>query len=116
MDLGQIKEEANALKHEVENVAVAHLKYYKLWTFRFVVRLFTSIFWTVFIAVMGLLVSIFMAIAAAFALSTYFDSLPLGFLVVGVAFAFIMVLVYVLARKRIDRMWLKRLSEIYFQE
>ncbi len=116
MDLGQIKDGAGALKKDIEEIAVTHVKYYKLWLFRFIVRLLTNIFWGVLFAVSFFFAFVFIAVAGALVLSDYLDSMPLGFLIVGIVFILVVFLIYVLARKYVNRLWLRKLSEIYFQE
>ncbi len=116
MNVNQIKKEANAFKQDIEDVATAHAKYYKLWLFRFTIRLLTNIFWSVFFAVLFIFALVFFAIAGAFAFSDYLGSMPLGFSLVGGILVVITLLVYFLAGKRINKMWLRKLSEIYFQE
>ncbi len=116
MDIGQIKEEANAFKQDIENVVTSHAKYYKLWLFRFSVRLFTSVFWSAIFLMLLFFAFIFFAVAGALVLSEYLESMPLGFLLVGVIFLLIMLFAYFFMRKRINRLWLKKISEIYFQE
>ncbi len=116
MDVGQIKEEVNAFKQDIENVVTSHVKYYKLWLFRFSVRLFTSVFWSVIFLMLFFFAFIFFAVAGALALSEYLESMPLGFLLVGIIFVLVMLFVFFFMRKRINRLWLRKLSEIYFQE
>ncbi|MFI8603528.1 hypothetical protein ACIGCP_03660 [Cellulophaga baltica] len=62
------------------------------------------------LCVLGL---IFIAVAGAAALGAYFDSMALGYLIVGGIFFLLVLLIY-LVRKRIDRIIIQKLSKTYF--
>ena len=88
-------------------------KYYELKVFQ-MVSLVSS--YVVQFAILGSLIVlglIFMAIAGASAIGQYFDNMPLGYLLVGVIFLLLGVLVLI-GRKIIDKFIIQKLSKTYF--
>jgi len=90
-------------------------KYYELKLFQQLALFSTQSCTLVLYGFSFLLGIIFVAIAGAVALSAYYQSTVLGFLLVGLCFFALMVLIYALRRK-IEKSIINKLSKIYFDQ
>lgn len=116
MDFFHIKEEAANLQEEAKHAANAKLRYYKLWFFRLLVRLLSDLSQSLVLGAVALLAVLFLAFSAAFALGAYWHNVALGFLAVGLLFVVVVFVLYLWGGKNLQKLWLKKLSEIYFKE
>ncbi len=114
LDFFQIREEAAQIQEDVKDLASAKLRYYKLWVFRLLVRLTSVISHSLIVGVVAVLAFLFLAFAAAYALGEYWDNTSLGFLAIGGLFLLLLLIVYKWGVQKMQNIWLKKMSEIYF--
>lgn len=93
----------------------ANMQYYKLFVFRFIAKTAYGLLNIFILGMTCLLILFFLSFALAFAIGSWFGSIALGFLSIGV-FCFLVVGVAFLFRKKlIEKPLLTKLSEAYFK-
>lgn len=116
MALEDLKEDTNHIQDQAKSYIDNNLAYFKLRSFKILMK---SIIMLLQIGLIfcGLLVfMLFVSIAAAFALSVYFDSYTLGFLTVAFCYLIVTIVVLIFKRKLIERPLLKIFSSIFFND
>jgi len=88
-------------------------KYFELKVFQQLAILSTAVIKMAIYGVLSTLGLIFMAVAGAHALSSYFDNDALGYLSVAGLFLILIGIIYLL-RKKIENSVIKKLSKTYF--
>lgn len=116
MDLFHIKENAEQLQEDAKVLADAKIKYYKLWLFKLLVRLSSAISHGLIVGVFALTAIVFLAFAAAWALGELWHNMSLGFLCTGGILALVTLGLYLWTGKKLQKWFLKKLSDIYFKE
>ncbi len=114
LDFFHIREEAAQIEEDVKDLASAKLRYYKLWVFRLLVRMTSAISHSLIVGVVAVLAFLFLAFAAAYALGEYWNNISLGFLAVGGFFLLLLLIVYKWGAQKMQKIWLKKMSDIYF--
>ena len=89
--------------------------YYKLKTFKFVMKAAIALTLLLFLGTLGMLALFFLSIAASAAIGDYLGNTTQGFLVVGGFYLAVCLLAY-LFRSRLERPVLKNFSKYYFED
>ena len=89
--------------------------YYKLRTFKFVMKAAIALTLVLFLGTLGLLALFFLSVAASAAIGDYLGNPTQGFLVVG-GFYMVLCLLAFLFRHRLEGPVLKSFSKHYFEE
>lgn len=100
-----------AARDYIENTA----DYYKLRTFKFVMKAAIALTLVLFLGTIGLLALFFLSVAAAVAIGDYLDNFTHGLLVVGGFYVVVGLLAYMF-RTRLEAPVLKTFSKYYFEE
>lgn len=116
MAFEEIKENAEDLKQEVKNLVEANLRYYKLWGFKIVMKSTTMMLKLFLLAVMLTIVTIFFSIALALGIGYWLDNFAYGFLIVGLIYLILAILVYYVQDKIVEGPMLSRFSRIFLKK
>jgi ABC-type multidrug transport system fused ATPase/permease subunit len=116
MAFDKIKEHSEDLQDHAQVYFEKTAAYYKLWGFNVAMKSTTMVLKFTLILLCISMVLLFGSFAAAFALSTYFDSYTLGFLLVGAIYLFITLLLFMVKDKIIEGQILEKFSEIFFND
>ena len=106
-----LSDSQRAAKDYIESTA----NYYKLKTFKFVMKAAIALTVVLFLGTLGLLALFFLSIAASAAIGNYLGNTTQGFLVVG-GFYLVIGLLAFLFRARLEAPVLKKFSKYYFEE
>jgi ABC-type multidrug transport system fused ATPase/permease subunit len=116
MAFEEIKENAEDLKQEVKKLIDANLSYYKLWGFKIVMKSTTMMLKLFLLAVMLMIVTVFFSIAAALGIGYWLDNFAYGFLIVGVIYLIMAIVVYYVQDKIVEGPMLSRFSRIFLKK
>ena len=116
MAFEEIKENAEDLKQEVKNLIDANLRYYKLWGFKIVMKSTTMMLKLFLLAVMLTIVTVFFSIALALGIGYWLDNFAYGFLIVGLIYLILAILVYYVHYKIVEGPMLSRFSRIFLKK
>lgn len=116
MAFEEIKENAEDLKQEVKNLIDANLRYYKLWGFKIVMKSTTMMLKLFLLAVMLTIVTVFFSIALALGIGYWLDNFAYGFLIVGLIYLILAILVYYVQDKIVEGPMLSRFSRIFLKK
>lgn len=116
MAFEEIKENAEDLKQEVKNLINANLRYYKLWGFKIVMKSTTMMLKLFLLAVMLTIVTVFFSIALALGIGYWLDNFAYGFLIVGLIYLILAILVYYVQDKIVEGPMLSRFSRIFLKK
>ncbi|RWX00081.1 competence protein [Flavobacterium cerinum] len=116
MAFEEIKENAEDLKQEVKNLIDANLRYYKLWGFKIVMKSTTMMLKLFLLAVMLTIVTVFFSIALALGIGYWLDNFAYGFLIVGLIYLILAILVYYVQDKIVEGPMLSRFSKIFLKK
>jgi len=106
-----LSDSQRAARDYIENTA----NYYKLKTFKFVMKAAIALTVVLFLGTIGLLALFFLSVAAAVAIGEYLDNFTHGLLVVGSFYVVVGLLAY-LFRSRLEAPVLKNFSKYYFED
>lgn len=116
MAFEEIKENAEDLKQEVKNLIDVNLKYYKLWGFKILMKSTTMMMKLVLLGIMLMIVTIFFSIAAALGIGYWLDNFAYGFLIVGLIYLVLAIVVYYVQDKIVEGPLLSRFSRIFLKK
>jgi len=116
MAFEEIKENAEDLKQEAKKLIDANLKYYKLWGFKILMKSTTVLLKIFLLAVMLTIVTVFFSIAAALGIGYWLDNFAYGFLIVGVIYLVMAIVVYYVQDKIVEGPMLSRFSRIFLKK
>lgn len=116
MAFEEIKENAEDLKQEVKNLIDTNLRYYKLWGFKIVMKSTTMMLKLFLLAVMLTIVTVFFSIALALGIGYWLDNFAYGFLIVGLIYLILAILVYYVQDKIVEGPMLSRFSRIFLKK
>lgn len=116
MAFEEIKENAEDLKQEAKKLIDANLKYYKLWGFKILMKSTTTLLKIFLLAVMLTIVTVFFSIAAALGIGYWLDNFAYGFLIVGVIYLLLAIIVYYVQDKIVEGPMLSRFSRIFLKK
>jgi ABC-type multidrug transport system fused ATPase/permease subunit len=116
MAFEEIKENAEDLKQEVKNLIETNLNYYKLWGFKIVMKSTTMMLKLFLLAVMLTIVTVFFSIALALGIGYWLDNFAYGFLIVGLIYLILAIVVYYVQDKIVEGPMLSRFSRIFLKK
>jgi uncharacterized membrane protein YdbT with pleckstrin-like domain len=116
MAFEEIKENAEDLKQEAKKLIDANLRYYKLWGFKILMKSTTTLLKIFLLAVMLTIVTVFFSIAAALGIGYWLDNFAYGFLIVGVIYLLLAIIVYYVQDKIVEGPMLSRFSRIFLKK
>lgn len=110
-----IKEEINHVEDGVKAYVKNSLDFYRLQSFRSMMKGITMATKVLLIGGIVSIALLFLSLSAAFWLGTLLESTAKGFLIVGVFYVLIGIIIF-LFRKRLEKPLLKKFSKFYFDE
>lgn len=113
--MSQLREQAERLQQDITGLLETQARYYKLWTFRAGMKSLSLLLNGGLLTALCLIALFFFAMAAAFALAAWLDSMTLGFAAAGAIVLALALLAHAL-RRHIQRPLLRRFSEIFFPD
>lgn len=116
MAFEEIKENAEDLKQEVKNLIETNLNYYKLWGFKIVMKSTTMMLKLFLLTVMLTIVTVFFSIALALGIGYWLDNFAYGFLIVGLIYLILAIVVYYVQDKIVEGPMLSRFSKIFLKK
>lgn len=116
MAFEEIKENAEDLKQEVKNLIDTNLRYYKLLGFKIAMQSTTMMLKLFLLAVMLTIVTVFFSIALALGIGYWLDNFAYGFLIVGLIYLILAIVVYYVQDKIVEGPMLSRFSKIFYKE
>lgn len=116
MAFEELKENAEDLKQEAKKLIDANLKYYKLWGFKILMKSTTMMLKLFLLAIMMLIVTIFFSIALALGIGYWLDNFAYGFLIVGLIYLVMAIVVYYAQDKIVEGAMLSRFSKIFLKK
>ena len=116
MAFEEIKENAEDLKQEVKKLVDANVNYYKLWGFKILMKSTTMMLKLFLLAVMLMIVTVFFSIALALGIGYWLDNFAYGFLIVGLIYLIMAIVVYYVQDKIVEGPMLSRFSRIFLKK
>ncbi|MGX7667889.1 phage holin family protein [Flavobacterium pedocola] len=116
MPFENLKENAEEIQEKLKDVVDSNVAYYKLWLFKITAKSSIALFKIVLMAVFFLMGLLFTSIALALFLGQQWESYPLGLLAVGGIYLVLILVVYLVKDKIVERTILKKLSNIFFND
>ena len=116
MAFEEIKENAEDLKQEVKKLIDANVNYYKLWGFKILMKSTTMMLKLFLLAVMLMIVTVFFSIALALGIGYWLDNFAYGFLIVGLIYLVMAIVVYYVQDKTVEGPMLSRFSRIFLKK
>jgi len=116
MAFEEIKENAEDLKQEVKKLIDANVDYYKLWGFKILMKSTTMMLKLFLLAVMLMIVTVFFSIALALGIGYWLDNFAYGFLIVGLIYLVMAIVVYYVQDKIVEGPMLSRFSRIFLKK
>jgi uncharacterized membrane protein YdbT with pleckstrin-like domain len=114
--LEKIKESVEEIQEKVKDVIDSNIAYYKLWLFKVVTKSATVVLKVLLLAFFLVMFLFFSSIALALFLGKLFENNIVGFLLVGVVYLVLMLIVYFLKDKIVESTILKNFSKIFFND
>jgi ABC-type multidrug transport system fused ATPase/permease subunit len=115
MVIEELKENFVALDDDVRSYIEQNREYYQLKAFKIAMKGITSLTQMLFIGAIAILTVLLLAITVAIGIGQVMDNLFYGFLIVGLFFVVVSIMLYIF-RDKIDRPVLRKFSEYYFDE
>jgi ABC-type multidrug transport system fused ATPase/permease subunit len=116
MAFDKLKENTEDIQDEAKAYFECTASYYKLWGFKVAMKSTTMILKFTLILLCFSMVLLFGSIAAALAISNYYGSYSIGFLVVGGFYLVSTLLLFLVKDKMIEGPILEKFSEIFFND
>ena len=116
MPFENIKESAEEVQEKVKDVIDSNIAYYKLWLFKVITKSVTVVLKRLLLAFFLMMFLFFSSIALALFLGKMFENNIVGFLLVGVVYLVLMLIVYFLKDKIVESTILKNFSKIFFND
>ncbi len=116
MAFEEVKDNVEDLKNEAKRVIDANLRYYKLWGFKILMKSTTMMLKLFLLAVMLMIVTVFFSIAAALGIGYWLDNFAYGFLIIGVLYLVMAIVIYYVQDKIVEGPMLSRFSKIFLKK
>lgn len=116
MAFDKIKENTDNIQEQAQAYFEKTASYYKLWGFKVAMKSTTMILKFALIILCFSMVLLFGSVAAALAISVYFDSYAIGFAVVGAFYLVATIFLFFIKEKVIEGPILEKFSEIFFND
>lgn len=114
MAFEEIKENAEELKNHAKELYESNVRYYKLLVFKTLVQSTTSIMKGVLLTLMVVFVLIFLSIALALGIGYWLDNFAYGFLIVGLFYLLLSIIIYKMAHTFIEGSLMGKFSKAFF--
>lgn len=114
MAFEELKESTGKIQEETKAYVESTVQYYKLWGFNIVMKSARMIVRFILLGFFLMIAFLFGSIAAALAIGDALDSLALGFLIVAGAYFVLILLLYFLRLRFIERQILRKFSKLFF--
>lgn len=115
MAFEDLREHVTEADASLRSYAGRSMEYYQLKGFKFLMRAITTGAKTLLLGAIGLLALFFLSLAASFGIGQWLSNTFYGFLSVGIFYAILGLLAYLL-RNRLNSPLIKKFSEFYFEE
>ncbi len=112
----KLKEPFVEVQSDAQKVMQSSLNYYKLLMLKIATVSVSQLVTILIIGVITFFMTLFFAIAGAFALGDYLDNNALGFLIVGAVFFVVMLIILIFRKRMIETPILSSFSKKYFKE
>ncbi|UQD55585.1 competence protein [Flavobacterium sp. K5-23] len=116
MAFEELKENAEDIQEQAKAYIETNVAFLKLWGFKMIMKSTTTILKFILILSFFLIFILFLSIAGAYALADILDSFALGFLIVAGIYLVLIILIYIFKNKIIEKPFLKKFSDIYFND
>ena len=116
MAFEELKENVGDIQDQAQAYIENNLAYYKLRAFKMAMKSTTTILKFSLILLGFSMVVLFFSLALAFTIGDYFNSNPLGFLIVGGLYLFATGLLFLIRDKIVEGPLLEKFSEIFFND
>lgn len=116
MAFDKIKVNTEDIQDKAQDYLDKSISYYKLWGFKVAMKSTTMILKFVLILLCFSMVLFFGSVAAALAISQYYDSYTIGFLIIGGIYFIFCLLLFLVKDKIIEGPILEKFSEIFFND
>ncbi|MEC4113232.1 hypothetical protein [Myroides pelagicus] len=116
MAFNEVKSEMTNIKENSEEFIQSTLEYYRLWGFKVSVKAGTIFMTLLLVALFSMMAMLFISLFAAYAIGEMCGSLSVGFLIVGLVYILVTILAYACRRSIVERPFIKKLSEIVFND
>lgn len=116
MGLEDVKENIGDLKQQAKEVLEANLKYYKLWGFKILMKSTTMMLKMFLLAIMLLIVTVFFSIALALGIGYWLDNFAYGFLIVGIIYLIVAIVVYKVQDTIVEGPILSMFSRVFLKK
>jgi Na+/H+-dicarboxylate symporter len=114
MAFEELKESTNKIQEETKAYVESTVQYYKLWGFKIVMKSTRIIVRFILLGFFLLIALLFGSIAAALAIGDALHSMALGFLIVAGAYFILILLIWFIRLKFIERRILRKFSKLFF--
>jgi len=115
MAFEEIKENAEDLKNHAKELFESNARYYKLLVFKTLVKSTTAAVKGLLLAICSLFVIIFLSTALAIGLGYWLDNFAYGFLIVGLIYVVLALIVAFALEKVIEGSFLAKFSKSFFK-
>lgn len=116
MGLEDVKENIGDLKQQAKEVFEANLRYYKLWGFKILMKSTTMMLKMFLLAIMLLIVTVFFSIALALGIGYWLDNFAYGFLIVGMIYLIVAIIVYKVQDTIVEGPILSKFSKVFLKK
>jgi len=115
MAFENLKESIVDVDSNIRDYVGSNVEYYQLKSFKVLMKSITSLTKILLLGAVLLVTILMLSLAASYGIGEALDNTFYGFLVVGLFFVFISLLVY-LFRDKLDKPLLKKFSKFYFEK
>ncbi|KJJ38635.1 phage holin family protein [Aequorivita vladivostokensis] len=116
MAFSSLKESLHRVTERIEDYSVSTAEYYKLRLFKASMKGAISLVNLLVYGSLSLFVMLFLSVGAAFWLSTFFENVYVGFLLIGAFYGIILIFMFIFGRKIIERGMLYKFSGLLYDE
>lgn len=116
MAFSSLKESLHRVTERIEDYSVSTAEYYKLRLFKASMKGAISLVNLLVYGSLFLFVMLFLSVGAAFWLSTFFENVYVGFLLIGAFYGIILIFMFIFGRKIIERGMLYKFSGLLYDE
>ena len=116
MAFDEVKENVDDLKKQAKELLDVNIRYYKLWGFKLLMKSTTMMLKMFLLAIMLLIVTVFFSIALALGIGYALDNFAYGFLIVGLIYLGVAVIIYYIQDKLVEGPILATFSKLFFKK
>ncbi|WP_306351219.1 competence protein [Flavobacterium sp. '19STA2R22 D10 B1'] len=116
MAFEKIKENTQNIQDQAKGFLDSNISYYKLWLFKVGMKSTTMMLKIFLLSIMLSMVLLFFSIAAALAIGYALDNFAYGFLIMGVLYLIVSIIIYYVKDKIVEGPILEKFSEFFFND